>query len=393
MHALILAIPIIIGIIIGLIAISQSDYISEKQVAIIVDTETTTNYLDYFNEETTSKNLYILADVSVEDAKKEVEDGKYHGLVIVNEVEGIPNYKFITNDFTNAQLSDIVVSDFEKVTSKIVYDMYEIDENFLDNYELIKLKEDAISEENASILKTAVIAIVILISFVTAPAITLLGQDIIYEKSDRVMELILSSISTTELFISKILVGVFLTLTEMLLIFSVLGIAFIAISTQPDIFDKVNSFINEINILYVLVFSIPLILLFFIFYLVVVIVFNSFATDQETGGLWATLPALLMGASFYVAIFLNMNPNTPITRVLSFIPPFSGLIMPMRIVIFGSEVPIWEVSVSILILLITTALILFFGNKIFAKTALYYSQSSKKNKFKVFVDRIFTKKK
>ncbi len=403
-HALIFIIPLIIGVIIAFIALSQNNYINEKQVAVIMETGTTRDYVKLFNEvNDNSDSLYIKYDGTLESIEKEIINEKYHGVVIVketvvNEIHNLPNYEFVTYDLTNIQIKQIVTDDFENVTENIVFEENNIDRTYFENYEFRQLKESGATESELALMSGIVIVIVALLAIITAPSISIIGQDIIYEKTDRVMELILSSISSTKLFISKILVGVFLTLTELLIIASVLGIALllgvVSAINNSDVgsFSNIGDILSNINIPIVISLGTLFVLGYFMFNLIISIVFSSFATDQETGGLWAMIPAVFMMIVLYVNIFLNMNPNTPITRTLSFIPPFSGMVMPMRLIIFGNDIPIWEPIVSLMILLIVVALIAYFGNKIFAKTSLYYNASKKKGKFHNFI-KMFSKKK
>jgi ABC-2 type transport system permease protein len=76
--------------------------------------------------------------------------------------------------------------------------------------------------------------------------------------------------------------------------------------------------------------------------------------------LLATVPILFMS----VAI---RDPGSPLLQILSWIPPFTPFLMLARA---GADVPIWEVVGTLLLMLVTTAVVVHFSGRAFKAGAI-----------------------
>jgi ABC-2 type transport system permease protein len=82
------------------------------------------------------------------------------------------------------------------------------------------------------------------------------------------------------------------------------------------------------------------------------------------------LPGILIVASFLAASVALGDPDSSLARILSFIPPLSPMTMFTRVAL-GSP-PLWEVLVSVALLLVTIAAVLWAAAKVYRAGILLY---------------------
>jgi ABC-2 type transport system permease protein len=82
------------------------------------------------------------------------------------------------------------------------------------------------------------------------------------------------------------------------------------------------------------------------------------------------LPGILIVASFLASSVALGDPNSSVARVLSFIPPLSPMTMFTRVAL-GSP-PVWEVVVSVALLVATIAAVLWLAAKVYRAGILLY---------------------
>ena len=83
---------------------------------------------------------------------------------------------------------------------------------------------------------------------------------------------------------------------------------------------------------------------------------------------------LLVVAGFMLSMFGLSNPEAGFVKITSFIPFFSPMLMFLRIGMI--EVPTWEIAVSIILLIVTIAVLAVFGATVYRGGVLMYSNAS-----------------
>lgn len=225
----------------------------------------------------------------------------------------------------------------------------------------------------------------------------------IEEKSNRIIEIIVSSVKPFEFMMGKIvgvaLVGLAQFAMQIALVFILLfGIQFAApklftdteiastevtamgadnfgaatasLSTsQTDVFGDISAF-------YTFPFStiLTLFLIYFLFgYLIYASLYAAIgsATDNETDSAQLVLPISLPLVLSIVIIAMEATPNSELIRWLSIIPFTSPIGMMYRI---PSGVPLWEVVLSVVLLIGTFILCVWFAGKIYRVGLLNYGK-------------------
>jgi ABC-2 type transport system permease protein len=197
---------------------------------------------------------------------------------------------------------------------------------------------------------------VLILFFAIFLASQMLMRSIITERSNRVIEILLSSITPKNLMTGKILglglVGLTQLAFYLLVAFAIGRFGGMAIF-GPD------------RLAYFLVYAI---LGYFFFAAIFAALGSMFETEQEAqqvAGLFSLIPILPLIFSVYVM----SRPDDMLIRIVSLIPLLTPFLMIIRIAI--SEVPWWEIAATIVVLASFTVLMMRWAGSIFRATILH----------------------
>lgn len=183
----------------------------------------------------------------------------------------------------------------------------------------------------------------------------------IEEKSNRVMEVLLSAVSPIQLMTGKIL-GQMAAALLVLLIYSGAGlVALIALSAMY--------LIDPMNLVFLAVF-------FFIAFFCVASLMaavGSAVTDIHEAQTLLTPVMLVIITPMLLMMPIIWNPDSTLARVLSFTPPVSPFVMVLRIS-STSPPPLWETFATMALGLVTAYLMLRFAAKVFRVGVLMYGK-------------------
>ncbi|MHC5201247.1 ABC transporter permease [Myroides sp. LJL119] len=222
-------------------------------------------------------------------------------------------------------------------------------------------------------------------------------RSVIEEKTNRIIEIIISSVKPFQLMMGKI-IGTSLAGVLQFLIWGVLGVVFMVIASMvfgvelspnvpmPDL-QELNSGLDvsqtaELQGYISEILSLPLFSLTFYFILYFIggyFLYSSLyaaigaAVDNETDSQQFLLPILLpLMLGVYIGFFTVMNdPHGSVATIFSMIPFTSPIVMLMRIP-FG--VPVWQVIVSLVLLFGTFLLVVWLSAKIYRIGILMYGK-------------------
>ncbi len=192
-------------------------------------------------------------------------------------------------------------------------------------------------------------------------------QSVIEEKENKIMEIILSSVSHEELLKGKIIGLGALGLTQVL-IYLVLAAVIILINPLALLL-----IVSQIHI------SIPLLVAAIVYFLMGYLVFASImagvgavATTTREGQQIATIFSLAGAFPMMFSQFIFSNPNEGLAIALSIFPLTSPIAMIMRLSI--TDVPLYELMISILVLAVSTFSIQEISARIFRASLLMYGK-------------------
>ncbi|NOU87109.1 ABC transporter permease [Paenibacillus sp. LMG 31460] len=198
----------------------------------------------------------------------------------------------------------------------------------------------------------------------------MVAMEITAEKSSRVMELLITSVSPLKQMFGKIIGICLLALSQIALTIVVGGIN-LSLSGSSKLISELHLNWSDLQISLIVYFLIFYLLGFFIYATVFAAVGSLVSRTEEVGQ--AIMPVtLLIVAAFMIAMFGLNNPNAGFVVTMSFIPFFSPLIMFLRIGM--SSPPIWQIWLSIVIQLASIGAMAWLAAKIYRTGVLMYGK-------------------
>ena len=194
---------------------------------------------------------------------------------------------------------------------------------------------------------------------------SILMNSVMEEKSNRVLEVLLSSASTTEILAGKVL-GVAGITATVLGAWAGLGALIVAqfAAVAPGIVGDLVAVLGDPTLLiYMLVFLVG-------GYLMYAVVFAAIGAFCETPREAQTLLGpimILLSAPLIVLQLAIRTPDMALVKILSWVPFFTPFLMPARI---PAEPPLWEILGPIAGMALTTWLMIWLGGKAFRAGAL-----------------------
>ncbi len=178
----------------------------------------------------------------------------------------------------------------------------------------------------------------------------LLVRSVIEEKSNRIIEVLVSSASPTELMAGKVLGLSGLGFTQM----AFWGLIGVAISTQTG-----HLLFNPVDVALLVVYFV----LGYLFYAAVFITAGApLNSEQEAQQITSYLTILLV-MPMMLALPVMKTPDAPWIKVLSFVPFLTPTMMALRVPIQMPEV--WELLLSIVIMVASIVGAMFVAGKVF----------------------------
>ena len=200
-----------------------------------------------------------------------------------------------------------------------------------------------------------------LLSFLLYLSLMMMGsmvmQSVIQEKSNRIVEVLLSSVTSKELMIGKIL-GAAIT-----------GVFQMAIWLAPVILVASTSwFMLPENLVFDITF-IQVAYLLFNFFLGLLIFVGLFATvgsifedpQDAQSGMWPVM--MLIMIPFFITMSMMENPTNPVANIASMFPFAAIIVMPAKMAMV--DVPLWQVVVSTIVNILTVFAIFPIAGKIY----------------------------
>lgn len=193
-------------------------------------------------------------------------------------------------------------------------------------------------------------------------------RSVLEEKSSRVIEIVLSSVTSLQLMVGKILGTGLVSLTQYA-IWAFLAFAVMMVGTTGgDASFNLAEYITLSEVAFMILFFLLGFLLFGTAYAAIGAMCNS---EQEANHLHTPLVMLLV-VPMLLAVNVVQDPNGMLARVLSFIPFSAPILMFMRISV--SHVSPVEIALSVLAIIVSIAVMFWIVARIFRVGILMYGK-------------------
>ena len=362
----------------------------------------------------------ILEDTDIDALKLSLKEKGYDGLLVVSELD--TEGRTVSADIYSSKPLGMDLS--ENINSKInsAVESWRIEQSGVDNlkeimkdvkanvrlrsYTLDEEGKEKVSESGVYMMVSMILGMIIYMFIALFGGMVM--SSVIEEKASRVVEVLVSSVKATELMFGKI-IGVALVALTQFFLWIVLTLAIVGIvgavsgqnllggqdtaelvqtvggvsAEQAEAVTEALSDGGEANVILSTIGNLPFgriiicFVLFFIFgYMLYASLFAAIGSAVENEGdsqqlqIPLTIPLLL---GFFIAIYAFKAPDSALVFWGSMIPFTSPIVMLARLP-FG--VPVWEIVVSIVLLILTFAACAWISAKIYKVGILMFGKKS-----------------
>ncbi len=319
---------------------------------------------------------YVLRNVRDSDDPVEAAKAKANQLIAVREIEGyllVPATVYDSGqvEYRSENVSNIRVLERMSRTIEEVVVEKRLAEHGFDPQVIRKLKTDVnirpikVSEKGeetgAGFMETffSVYIYVMMLMFLVLTSGQLLIRSVVEEKSNRVIEILLSSCSARDLMIGKILGLSGLGIAQVL-IWALIGTA-MSLKTGSNIF-------LSGDVVLTLVFFI----LGYLLYAAIFVAAGSPVTSEQEAQQITTYVSLLLVSPIVLAFPVMQNPDSLFVKIMTFVPLLTPAFMLLRIPIQMPQT--WEIMTGVGILLVSVTVCMWAAGKIFRVAILVYGK-------------------
>lgn len=396
--------PIIMIALVAVVAyLSQVNNDKKRSISILDET----GVIDDVFENTENTTYLILENIPLTTAKELVKAQKTFGLLYVKKSSDSTRLVESVNFYSDESPSVSVISSLERRIEKRMSDI-KLQNDGVDVAQIRASKTTVnIAQETFNGEKTSKIDSYLKLAFGGAAGYLLFMFIIIYgnmimrsvieEKTSRIIEVIISSVKPIQLMMGKI-IGTSLAGITQFLIWIVLGGVLLFVVTaifgidlaqiqspQQEMINQAMANSDAQNVAQDLItgfVNLPifnLCIAFLFFFIGGYLLYSSLyaaigaAVDNETDTQQFMMPIIMpLVLAVYVGVFTVIeDPHGTISTIFSFIPLTSPVVMLMRIP-FG--VPIWQQVLSLVLLVLTFVLVVWFAAKIYRVGILMYGK-------------------
>ncbi len=396
--------PLIMIALISVVAyLTQLNNDKKRTISILDQSGLFTNVF----QNTDNTTYSFLQEVNLEEAKTIINESGGYGLMHIGPIpegQAVPQiFKFYSEDSPSltviSSLENTIERELQEV--KLLQDGLDIDRINATRTSIDIVQESYEGEQSSKIdnvLKLAFggIAGYLLFMFIIIYG-NMIMRSVIEEKTSRIIEVIISSVKPIQLMMGKIIGTSLAGVTQfaiwavlgavlLILVSAIFGVDMAQVNTpqQQMVMESMQNqnadqmavnIINAIN-------NLPLtnlVVAFMFFFIGGYLLYSSIyaaigaAVDNETDTQQFMLPILMpLILAVYVGVFTVIeDPHGTVSTVFSFIPLTSPVVMLMRIP-FG--VPIWQQLLSLVLLIGTFSITVWFAAKIYRVGILMFGK-------------------
>lgn len=352
----------------------------QDKIAVIDDTGLLFDSLKQVISTTNENVLLVAYNGGQENAVQEVKEGKWKGLLILtNNSENLPEATYTSMTITNVMLPNELRNSLQQMKTQLAASKINLTQEQLEtlyepvSFQQIALEENAKTVEELNQARGLVYVLLFVIYFAVILYASMIAMEVATEKSSRVMEILISSVSPIKHMFAKIIGVGLVSLTQMILLLSVgyYSITRNLSSMEGGFFDFFGFHnVPVLTIVYAFVFFI----LGYFLYATLAALLGSLVSRIEDVQQTITPMTLLIVAGFMIAMFGLGAPDKTFITITSYIPFFTPMIMFMRVGMLN--LPAWEPLLGVGILLATIIIMAIFGARVYRGGVLMYGKTS-----------------
>lgn len=208
--------------------------------------------------------------------------------------------------------------------------------------------------------RTGIAFVLVLLLF-----ILILGQammvamGVVEEKGSRIVEILLTSVRPWQLLGGKILGLGAIGMINLVTVLAVGLAASVVSGLSVDFPPGMAGIVVGVLVWFVLGYA---------FFATLAAALSSLVSRQEEVGNVLTPMTMLIMITYFIAFYASSEPTGSLGRIISLIPPFSSMVMPVRMA--ATEVPLWEVALSGVLMVAAVCAVLLIGARVYERAVL-----------------------
>jgi len=380
-----------------------SAYFMEKVSMRVVVKDDSGIFKKYFEKK--SDIIYDFSDQNLDSLQKNYQKDKYEILVYIPPYDN-KSKEIKVKYFTKKNPGIVVISKIEKDISnafrKYKIEISGIDKKLLESLDVdVNMEKGLVSEKSADktgkISAAIATALSMIMGFLLYMVIFIFGsmvmRSVMEEKINRIVEVIISSVKPFYLMLGKVIGVGAVGLTQLLIWVILIPVIMVATNMiLGDVSHNAMELQGQMNAADLSELPLPLVIKeffslnwalilpsFILFFLGGYFLYSSMfaavgaAIGDDMGEGQSLMWPISVIIMFAMIIMINTtsNPDSPMAVFGSIFPLFSPIVMPARL---PFEPPLWQVLLSLVLLILNTVFFIWVSAKIYRATILLYGK-------------------
>ncbi len=320
-------------------------------------------------------------DGSEEKAEQAIEEGDLDSYLILKENENSePTGLYKAETVAEQVTPQVLESALQQLKSTIAAEKAGVTQEQLSEidqpvqFQKVALEKGAKTEDELNQARVFVYVLLFVIYFSVIFYGNMVAVEVATEKSSRVMEILISSVSPVKQMFGKILGIALLGLTQYAVI---IASGYLFMQMQEDDLAEAGflSFLNFSNLsASLIIYAIVFFILGYLLYATILAMVGSLVSRAEEVQQMIMPVQFLIIIAFFIAMFGLSTPSSTFVTISSFIPFFTPVVMFLRVGMLS--IPFWEVAVSLALLIGSIVFFAIIGAKVYRGGVLMYGKSS-----------------
>ncbi|WP_165999652.1 ABC transporter permease [Bacillus sp. Cs-700] len=320
-------------------------------------------------------------DGTEEEAEKAIEQGEFDSYLVLEENEAEePSGVYKAETVAEQVTPQVLEAALQQMKSTFAAEKAGVTQEQLNQidqpvqFEKVALEKGAKTEDELNQARVFVYVLLFVIYFSVIFYGNMVAVEVATEKSSRVMEILISSVSPVKQMFGKILGIALLGLTQYAIIIAS-GYLFMQMQEESLTETGFLSFLDFSNIsASLIVYAIVFFMLGYLLYATILAMVGSLVSRAEEVQQMIMPVQLLIIVAFFIAMFGLSTPSATFVTISSYIPFFSPVVMFLRVGMLS--IPFWEVALSLSLLVGAIVLFGIMGAKVYRGGVLMYGKSS-----------------
>lgn len=357
-----------------------------NKIAVVDETGELFAQLESAVESTNNEIDLVSYNGSAEEGRAAVVEEEYAALVTLSHnARDLPEGTYYANNITDSAEQTVIQQQLQQIKVAAATQQAGIDQQAITEiyspvtFNTVALDESAKSTEELSQARGIVYVMLFVLYLSVITYGNMIATDVATEKSSRVMELLVSSVSPVTQMFAKIIGIALLGLTQVGLL---LGLGYWMITAKQD--ELTGGVFQYFGIqgasASIFIYAGIFFILGYLLYATLAAMLGSLVSRTEDVQQLIMPMIFLIMIAFFIAMYGLNAPDSSFIVISSYIPFFTPMLMFLRVGML--DIPFWEVALSLGILIGTIILLALIGARVYKGGVLMYGKSSSLKDFK-----------